>query len=632
MRCKNPCKHCRKRRRKCIYEEYESSCQMCAQIGIPCVPSRPNEAIRPVRDGNEQLQSLRDQITGMETDMDTLEEVLDVLPQQLSKHDNDNHVPLSWKLSVQNGRIQLESRIETIEELLLYNQASIQYLSPLHGLFKREHMLRFESVSVSIAVASTGIVARHIVNSRQSNHIRRITYNNPTYDDVYYRAQIDRLVPLYLDRYNCYVGLIHGPTFLEYYRHLEDPLSSPITLAVCIDAISYFYPQLESPLEMRQVAEFFYQKCRDALLDMYDDPNHRLEAIIVTTLLTQYLPDVLLEYAEARRLVTIALLVCHDLKESRQRFSVMEKVMLNRHWHILQAYECYFTFILDGTFDFSALRMTEVEETVMLDDEPDMMRQYITSWRNVIQLVASPYINAVMQKLSGVVHGHCCELSLDMILQYEDVVRDWWSKLPKESRICEDPFIWSPVVQQAVDEAHSSTEIIPFAFLHALTALVQSSMLKPRILSASEDIPYASGSNDDSNIIHVLRENAISRTLQSTQVLVHVLKKTLEIDIEAIPLSFSYMIVTFHSACNVVNYCKDARLPENTRETLRYCFEQLSSLVPRNHQVPSNVSFLEAFITRFMEPCPLEVYETYPMPGYAFLSEMFDVCYKKLRT
>ncbi|KAI9491301.1 hypothetical protein BDB00DRAFT_789688 [Zychaea mexicana] len=209
-----------------------------------------------------------------------------------------------WTLSVVNGRVRLESKFTDFQELMMYHQASIRYLSPLAGLLQRENV-RFEGMSASVAFASTGMVERCTPHKGRQITIKQLPH------PIDYRREMDQLIHLYMQRFKVITGVVHEPTFMDHYRRLSDPLNSAIALGVCIDAIAYFYPQLKySPLVKQQLAEFFYGRCRDLLIDCFEDSERQLEAVVTTNLVMQYLQDVLMEYHEARRLVTVALLAC----------------------------------------------------------------------------------------------------------------------------------------------------------------------------------------------------------------------------------------------------------------------------------------------------------------------------------
>ncbi|KAI8139925.1 hypothetical protein BJV82DRAFT_239557 [Fennellomyces sp. T-0311] len=596
MRNDYPCTYCKSRRRKCVYADDFDDCLLCMQMEVDCIPCGLSDGEQPLRDGDHQVKQWRRQINQVEHDLDTLRQLM-------NEH-------LQWDLRIVNGCIQVASRIRNLDELFEYNQASIRYLSPFEQFFRRE-LIQFKGVSASVALASTGLIVRHAMPHSTTRHIICHGLHEIAHE------RMDSLVKLYMERYNSYTGLLHSRSFLEYYHGLEDPLSSPLALAICVDCIAYFYPQLKYSIqETRDMAEFFYVRCKDMVLDILDEPRGRLEAIVATNLLMQYLLDILLEYGEARRLATIALLACHELES--QDLSHIQKVLLQRSRVSLQLWICYIDLIIEDRFDFTSIKADTV---YMLDDDPAPVLIYLSMWRHVIGLVGSEYITTLMEHVRySVLHGRPCELSLDLILQFEPTIQKWWNNLPSELRLCDDPFDLN-ASREAIENVLSSTHMIPLALVHLITAMTQSTLLQPH--SPTQD-------QGNTDIINILRDRAQTLTLCSTQALIYVMKKNLEVDIEAMPLSFGYMMGVLHSVCNIFT-CQRIQLPSEMQSMLIYCFTQLHSIVPSDHHIPESSTKLLSFVKTY-ESNPIVVYSRYPMPRLAMLSDILHTCLRQLNT
>ncbi|KAI8144968.1 hypothetical protein BJV82DRAFT_667505 [Fennellomyces sp. T-0311] len=150
-------------------------------------------------------------------------------------------------------------------------------------------------------------------------------------------------------------GLVHQPTFLEYYRRLDNPTNDALVLAICVDALPQIRHMLKyNSSEIRALIDIFYDRCRDLLFDMYDDPTKKLQIIMTTTLLQQYVSDVVLNFAEARLIISLALL--------RHYFRLE---MLNRTHRLLEEYKIDFTM------------STSMEMMEVLDDEPEKTKEYM---------------------------------------------------------------------------------------------------------------------------------------------------------------------------------------------------------------------------------------------------------------
>ena len=126
-------------------------------------------------------------------------------------------------------------------------------------------------------------------------------------------------------------------------------------------------------------------------------------------------------------------------------------------------------------------------------------------------------------------------MSLDMIMEFEPVVREWWASLPKKFQICSDPFA-STAIQQTLDKVTTPTMMVPFAVLHCLSSVIQSSMLNPSALKHLEDDNLPA----NNNILQIIREKASSLTLTSIKILAYVMKQNLKMNTKVIPCKYIY--------------------------------------------------------------------------------------------
>ncbi|KAI8139924.1 hypothetical protein BJV82DRAFT_239627 [Fennellomyces sp. T-0311] len=518
----------------------------------------------------------------------------------------DMNQSFGWNLQIVDGYVQLTSRIRNLDELLEYNKASIRYLSPFQ--FRREHV-QFKGIPASVALGSIGLIVRHAAPYLTPRYIIPHGFRETAL------KRMDSLIRLYMERYNVYVGLLHDRSFFAYYRALKDPLSSPLALSICVDSIAYFNSQIKySAQEKRDMAEFFYVRCRDILLDIYDDPKRRLEAVLSTILLVQYLHDVRLEYAVCRRLVTLALLTCHELEF--EALPLIEHTLFQRARVNLQFCKGVTDAVIEEKFDFTKV---DPYPTETLDDEPQSIKLYNITWASLLEFIKSPYITTIMENAGySAVYGRPCELSLDLILQFEPTIQSWWKSLPAELRLCEDPFDLKSA-RAGIESVPTSVHLMPFAAIHVITAMIQSALLQPQAT-------IADGNQD---IIDILRERASSLTLCSTQALICTMKKNLEVDIEAIPVSLSYMMGVLHAVCNIVT-CLEVELSQEMQNMLFYCFTQLHSIALFDHYIPESATILQSFVAT-CKSNPIEMYNRYPMPGVALLSDILHTCFRQFK-
>ncbi|KAI9243623.1 hypothetical protein BDA99DRAFT_317361 [Phascolomyces articulosus] len=255
--------------------------------------------------------------------------------------------PFGWELTIKDGLLELNSDIDTIEELLQYSNSFIKHLSPFRGVFQKSSIY-LETTSFNLLIRTFRFIFLSIENlaskrsSQQCNllsvpqqqqqqhqhnyhhyvqreHQQQISIQHPSipYLHLHYRSIVDHLIHIYSNHENSRRLFLHVPTFLNYYQHLQDPLTCPITLAVCVHTLCTARRMItHSASERRAIANFFYDKCKDILYDIFDDPDYKLETIIVINLLQHFVMFVLLRFNEARRWITIAHCLCKNLESN----------------------------------------------------------------------------------------------------------------------------------------------------------------------------------------------------------------------------------------------------------------------------------------------------------------------------
>ena len=328
------------------------SCIRCTKLRVQCVPSdtadKFNLSFEPegTIDGQAELQHWQHQLHDIEVNLEKMKgNVQDLLP----TNRNNNNERLEWNLYISNdGYVRLGTVIKSLEELLLYSQASMRYLSPFNGIFETEY-IRLERSTASIAITSLTCLFRGVNNRQSQNNQCRIASTKPTlkaiagatgttttlwsdnysttsnvddHDDNFYRGQMEKLINLYLENVNPVFGLLHEPTFETYYNSFDDPLDCPIALSLCVEASVMVRKFTNvSSAESRHLADYFYYKSKDILTDIFDDPGRPLETVMTITFLLSYLLNIRMNCIEARLYVTISLLLCNQLEEQFNQYN-----------------------------------------------------------------------------------------------------------------------------------------------------------------------------------------------------------------------------------------------------------------------------------------------------------------------
>ncbi|CDH57421.1 hypothetical protein RO3G_05069 [Lichtheimia corymbifera JMRC:FSU:9682] len=517
----------------------------------------------------------------------------------------------NWKLSIVGGTVRLETSIRSIDELLQFSQASFRYLSPFSSLFANESVV-FESTSAHVVSTALRLVSRQ---SLRHSRMQLLPVELPIMYD--YRSIIDKLVNLHIECHSNRIPLLHAPTFMTYYRSLDDPLKSPVVMAVCVNMLGSFRRGIDyTAQEKRQLSDFFYQKCRDLLLDMFDDPDRRLETVITISLLVTYVSLIRLQFAEARRLATIASLIAKDIESSGlDHMQKYERALFQRHRAHVEHNMKMLSMLLDETDDHIPCG----EPMEALDDESKENHEFIGALNHLGRLAQSPYIHQTMPHIRRLIRGIPSEVNLDLVLRYETVVCEWWSTLPEDLRFCNNPF--SPEVFEKLDFVDNELQFMVFGFTHCMNMMVHANMLSPRS-------PQNNGQAEE--ILEVIRQRAINMTVQSCDMLLAVLNRWTQLDMnkEMMPL-----IVMGHVMYSLlcISVIPQAQIPERLKSNFYRLFDEVASFLPADHHVPSTISPILSFMSN-KEASELQVYYEYALPGIAFVSDIMDSSLQHIQT
>ncbi|KAI8144969.1 hypothetical protein BJV82DRAFT_606935 [Fennellomyces sp. T-0311] len=537
------------RHKKCVWKDYNAElCNRCVKLGIACNSmSVKSITPTPVKTDTPEMQDMWTTIEQLGTEMQQLE----VMKASLVTKQQPPH--MEWQLSITNGVLKLETPIQTIEELVMFSQASMRYLSPFSGLFNKQP-IQFESKSISLTHGLSYIMHRHemlkprrkrfeILGYNDNNQIiRRSTHTS--------RSTIDYLVSMYLRHYNNAIGMLHQPTFPKYYQDLDDPWDSALALAVCVDALARIRHLLVySPDEACILSEVFYSRCKDLLFDMYEDQTQRLQIVVVTSLLLQYLSDVLLNHLEANRLATVALLICADLENCVSRMTPVERILFQRNYFHIKMSDRSFKMLYEDKIDFTkSISMPEME---VLDDEPEKTKWYVCMVNNTLRFLGSRYISDMMAKVNRIFLGQSCDILMEDVLRYQPLVLEWWNSLPQELRLCEDPF--DPHAYKFVEGKVAPNTLLPFTILHIVTGIFSASILQPKVTPTSETVASP-------ELVQLIRKNSIALAINSCKVLVYSLKENWDPYTSDMPsgknflckgvlANFDYSFVVCHDGC-----------------------------------------------------------------------------------
>ncbi|KAI7853554.1 hypothetical protein BDC45DRAFT_569933 [Circinella umbellata] len=538
-----------------------------------------------------------------------------------NKNSKTTQEPTEWKLSIIDGSIRLNTPIRTIDELMMFTQASLRYLSPFTGLFKQEPV-RFEATCISPSLGLATVLQRSVIcRSRKKQQFDMIRYNSNNTTQLFdYRNIMNYLLPLYFKYVVPVTGLVHAPTFWKHYQSLDDPFECPIALATSIDALVSLRNVIDyTPIQRRTIADFFYSKCKDLLFDLYENPDSKLDVIMVTCLLQTYLTDVLLNAVEARRLLSVALLLCLEMEIKIDEMTDVQRILLKRHHMSMEVQQRSFDMLFEDKIDFAVPdRLLGLE---YLDDEPEKTKMYVRIYNHIFRFIGSPYISEIMGQVNGIFYGEHCEIYLEDLLRYEPIVLEWWNSLPSDLQLCENPF--DPEAYKLVGKKLSPNLLFPFTAVHLMTAVLTSSVLKPQYTPSPDNAISI-------DVMRAVREKLMSLAHNSSKVLIHSLKVNWA-QYHCDTPSFSLCVIIHVLYClEKLGHCTDTPFPFHLLSMIKENFnERRIELLPVGHEVPSSASLLVSLMENPNQNL-IDLYGQYPLPGYAMLSDVLCTSFSLL--
>jgi hypothetical protein len=249
-----------------------------------------------------------------------------------------NSMLYNWKFKIENGTFQIETGIRNISDLLPFNP-SISYLSPLSPSsyyssnissnssissrdYDVEDMYRGEQ-GLLMSFGSDGqnslmpltirLLTQCIKNSHTDNPKEFLLPRELLADPDYV---INGFLNTYFACHNVYHPLVHENSFRNDLAQSKDPLTDLITLSICCFVCSSPCEHVASytAQQRRNMADFFYTKAKNIIMDQFDLPEKRVENVVAINLLSKYL-HMTLKFSEARQLVSISYQICLDLRQ-----------------------------------------------------------------------------------------------------------------------------------------------------------------------------------------------------------------------------------------------------------------------------------------------------------------------------
>lgn len=419
----------------------------------------------------------------------------------------------SWDIQFINGELRLGSEIKSLEELMLYGQSAIRYLSPFGKTFGTTS-LKFERINPSFIKTAMHIVSRfNIHGSNQHISAAAISqrFSSGFVQFIQPRNVLNRLVDLFFSCFNSTMPMIHEPSFREHYNELEDPMTDSVTLAICAgSAISTCRHSFFNSQEKRYIGEFFYKHAMDKLLEMFDEPDRALESLLVINVLQLFMITTL-RFAESKKWATIAVLLAVNLQKENpgcllgySSLPLLTRVKYATIHRNSVAAECVLAvveFVVNNRRD--EIIQTKVKFDI-LPDESESAKGLIDMLNHALLLALHPASIVVVTQARNMAAGEAAELNFEEIIQFEGVVLDWWHNLPDYLKICSEPYNCTAEIIQSTNDIK---KLLMTCYLYTITLSIQECLIEPTYKVGLE------------NVHGTVRDRAIHLAMQSANMI-----------------------------------------------------------------------------------------------------------------
>ncbi|KAI8341275.1 hypothetical protein BC941DRAFT_467326 [Chlamydoabsidia padenii] len=467
----------------------------------------------------------------------------------------DDDKEYQWDLTIVDGKLRLESKIRSFDELMAYGHALQQYLSPFAGVFDNTFFL-FETIQPRSLLPMAIQVASRSRSWQLSNKIQT---NNTSMINKY-RFLLKRLHPAvllaaagnqpplscieellhhYFTCLNPAWPLIHAPSYFADYDTVvrPNPYQNPLTLGICnmVCASTCQHTSYDN-YEKRILADYFYEKTIDLLGDFFDDPDRRMETLTVINLLSQY-HQMTLRATEARKWGAVASMIAQDLQQEyklRQRasstvtgtstthpshdmtFTTTDRnlALLSRHYVVALINKKHISLIQDQNPDI--WEFFDSQPLLYLEDECEQSYMFIAVYNMALQLVCHPVTLDFKEQIHRMQLGQTAKLTLELILRVDQVYQEWWSSLPPQFKLCDqDPsnITSRPAIEQCTNQIQ---------LLIVFIALTYRAESKIALTKPSNQPAISQGG--DYELVRAIQERALNEAYECTESLILVVR------------------------------------------------------------------------------------------------------------
>ncbi|RCI05177.1 hypothetical protein CU098_007613 [Rhizopus stolonifer] len=553
-------------------------------------------------------------------DMESVIQEIEILESQLEQLEDsvNNHKKLVrhepvWQIELKDGQLRLQSEIKTLEELFLFGKAAIRYLSPFGHAFQTCFISKDSIPSYTrkaIETIARAQLDRHLI-AASPQHDQCWNPSKSLIQPIQTRTMVAQLVDKYFACLNVMIPILHEPSFREHYNSLQDPLEDIITLAICTaSSISTCRHSFLNTHERRYMGEYFYHLSIEKLVEIFDEPDRRLETLITINLLQEFM-IITLRVKELQKWNAIGLLITAIHLDRAKR---IKSATMDRNIFVINAANFNLKFFLG--FEQIAIPPFDISFDV-LPDEPKKTQMLFDIANRIMKLVSYKPVVHVITQTQWMAAGHKGELNFEDILQYEQIFKTWWCDLPDHLKLCNDMYA-------ITDDLVQSTTETP--------KLLIALLITTQVLSINSYVIQLVSTKRDQEIYRLLKEKTICTVMYLSDTFLSLHRQVNQLECYCYS-SNSLLLRTIDS---LVTLSQVKELNENTanqiKAKIRFCMKDLTMHVLPDHQVtPTNSPYsIIAIAPSDKLPSPTELYKHYPLPFEALSFDIVQVASSKV--
>ncbi|CAO3656090.1 unnamed protein product [Mucor fragilis] len=559
---------------------------------------------------NAELDAMYGQVRDLEKQLQSLELDLQQEKALIKKEPR-------WDIRFVDGELRLETEIRNLEDLLLYGQSAIRYLSPFGNTFQAKSLL-FERKSLSFVKTAMQLVtiSYDMTNPDAASSPKAISRRFSIGVPAFLKPQslVRRLIDNYFSCFNDTLPILHEPTFMEHVWGLENPMEDPVVLAVCTGAavVTCKHNFLNSS-EKRYFSEYFFELCINKLVDMFDDPDKALESVLIINLTLPFMMQTL-RVSEAYKWVSLATLLCKNLQTENPGYTQggpslppmirIKYALIHRNSVLCSCAMAMIDFVKND-------RRNEIEpydvNFDILPDESRKIKNMLVMFNHMLGLSLHPSFIVVVTQARQLAAGDVAELSFEEIIRYEETVIEWWHNLPNELKMCTEPF---NLTKEAVERETDVRKILMASYVHTITLSIQGCLIRPKPQRNVE------------NVYNIIKDRAIYLAMHSADMTLLLMKQIEKLD--DFCYSPSKLIVRSIDSLMSLLQVPDDAMAKMAQQKLSEYMHVLTKEVLPDHQVPPSASpyCMITAAPKGVTPPVTELYKNFPLPGEALV---FDV-------